>query len=389
MIFETFSWINVLYVLLTTHITILTVTIYLHRCVAHRSLTLVKPLEHFFRFWCWINTGQGPQEWAAVHRKHHAFCEKEEDPHSPRHKGFWKVMIFGVDLYRKEAKNPETIEKYGKFTPDDWIENNLYKKYSSAGLIALAFFNVALFGVHGIWMYLLQILWIPFWAAGIVNGLAHFKGYRNFNTQDDSTNISPWGIIIGGEELHNNHHAYPTSAKMSMQWYEFDIGWFWINLFSKLGLAKVNKVVKLPVLDKTQKEFHDQSLDIVLANRHFVWKMFKSKTKSEVNKELTAMRQQDALLKKYSLKQLKNIFYEVSNNLSESQLIVLARVLTNDLLKKVYEFKESLAKMWNDRQSNYVQLKEALHNFKDSAYSSGNQSIKEFSQSLVWLKTAS
>jgi stearoyl-CoA desaturase (delta-9 desaturase) len=388
MIFENFSWVHIIYLLLTTHITILTVTIYLHRSVAHRSVTLAKPIEHFFRFWCWITTGQTPQEWAAVHRKHHAFCEQEQDPHSPRHYGFWTVLFQGVTLYRNESKNPETIEKYGKFTPNDWIENKLYKKYTSAGLVSLAFINVFLFGMHGIWIYLLQILWIPFWAAGIINGLAHVKGYRNFNTEDDSTNILPWGIIIGGEELHNNHHAYPTSAKLSMQWYEFDIGWFWINLLSKLGLAKVNKVVRLPVLDKTQKEFHDKSLDLVLANRHFVWKLFKSKTSSEVKSQLMAMRNEDILLKKYSIKQLKNIFYEVATNLSESQTVILTRLLTNEILKKVYEVKEALSKMWSDRQSNYAQLKEALHALKEKAYHSGNQSIQDFSLSLVWLKAS-
>lgn len=386
MLFSDFSWINILYLLITTHITILTVTIYLHRSVAHRSLTLAKPLEHFFRFWCWVTTGQGSQEWAAVHRKHHAFCEKEEDPHSPKHYGIWTVLFKGLKLYREETKNPQTIEKYGKFTPNDWLENNIYKKYTWLGLLSLLALNIILFGLHGLWMYLIQILWIPFWAAGVINGLAHFKGYRNFNTQDDSTNIFPWGIIIGGEELHNNHHAYPTSAKLSMQWYEFDIGWVWINLFSKIGLAKINKVIKLPKLDKKQKEFHAQSLDVILANKYFVWKLFKSKTKNEVKEQLISIRTSEQILKKYSIRQLKYIFYETSNGLSESQTVVLAILLKNDILKKMHEFKELLAKIWNDRQSNYQQLKDLLNNFKEKAYESGNHSLKEFTQNLVWLR---
>lgn len=388
MIFSDFSWINILYLLITTHITILTVTIYLHRCLAHRSLTLIKPLEHFFRFWCWLTTGQGSQEWAAVHRKHHAFCEQEEDPHSPKHHGIWTVLFQGLKLYKQETKNPQTIEKYGKFTPNDWIENNIYKKYTWLGLSSLLALDICLFGLHGLWMYLIQILWIPFWAAGVINGLAHFKGYRNFNTQDNSANIFPLGIIIGGEELHNNHHAYPTSAKLSMQWYEFDIGWMWINLFSKLGLAKINKIIKLPKLDKNQKDFHAQSLDLILANKYFVWKLFKSKTKNEVKKQLLSIKTSEIILKKYSIKQLKNIFYETSNSLSESQAFVLAILLKNDILKKMYEFKESLAKIWNDRQSNYQQLKDFLHNFKEKAYESGSQSLKEFTQNLIWIKAS-
>lgn len=388
MLFHQFSWIHIVYLLLTTHITILTVTIYLHRCVAHRSLTLHKSVEHLFRFWCWTMTGQSPQQWAAVHRKHHAFCEKEEDPHSPRHYGFWTVLFKGLQLYRNESNNPETIAKYGKFTPNDWIENNIYKKYTWLGLIMLAIFNVVLFGFHGIWLYALQLLWIPFWAAGIINGLAHFKGYRNFNTQDDSTNIFPWGIVIGGEELHNNHHAYPTSAKLSMQWYEFDIGWFWITILSKLKLAKVNKVVKLPVIDKTQDEFHENSLDLLLANRHYIWKLFKTKTKNEVKEQLVSMRSQDKFLKKYSIKELKVVFYDASNNLSELQTIILSKLLANDILKKLHDFKELLAKLWNDRQSNYAQLKEYLHGLKERAYESGNHSIQEFSHTLVRLRSS-
>lgn len=388
MIFSDFSWVHIAYLLLTTHITILTVTIYLHRCVAHRSLTLHKSVEHIFRFWCWITTGQSPQQWAAVHRKHHAFCEKPEDPHSPRHYGIWMVLFRGLKLYRKEATNPETIAKYGKFTPDDWIENNLYKKHAWLGLIMLAVFNIILFGFHGVWLYALQLLWIPFWAAGVINGLAHFKGYRNFNTEDDSRNIFPLGLIIGGEELHNNHHAYPTSAKLSMQWYEFDIGWFWISLLSKLKLAKVNKVIKLPVFDKTQKELHEQSLDVLLANRYFVWTLFKSKTNNEVKEQLVNMRHNDVELRKYSIKELKNIFYNAAEVLNPNQLLILAKLLKNEVLKKLYDFKESLAKLWSDRQANYQQLKDFLHNLIDKAYKSGNKSIEEFSQILVSLKAA-
>ena len=264
--FSEFSWWHIAYLLITTHITIVTVTVYLHRGLAHRSLIVAKPLEHFFRFWCWITTGQNPTEWAAVHRKHHAFCEKIGDPHSPKIFGFWTVLFKGVVLYKKEANNPETIKRYGHMPPNDRIAQ-FYAKYSKSGMTVLGILQVLLFGWHGLWILALQLIWIPFWAAGVINGLGHFKGYRNFKTTDTSTNISPWGIIIGGEELHNNHHAYPTSAKLSFKWYEFDIGWGWIKFFEFLGLLSINKVAFLPQIQENQETF---CLDTILANKYNV-----------------------------------------------------------------------------------------------------------------------
>lgn len=353
MLFNDFTWWSVFYVLLTTHITILTVTIYLHRCVAHRSLSVVKPVEHFFRFWCWMTTGQNAQEWAAVHRKHHAFCEKEQDPHSPRVYGVWTVLFKGVLLYKKESKNPETIEKYGKLTPNDWMEKNVYKKHSFIGLISLAIINILLFGYHGIWVYFLQIVWIPFWAAGVINGLAHFKGYRNFNTSDDSTNIFPWGIIIGGEELHNNHHAYPASAKLSMKWYEFDIGWVWIQLLSKLKLAKVNKIYQLPIYDKGNDSIGQNSLDVFVGHRYLVWSMFKKHTGLDVKGQIKTMKDKHIEFKNHSIKKLKYIFYEFSENLNQLEKQLLEKLLQNETLKKYHDLKESLWNLWNNRQSSY------------------------------------
>ncbi|RPI41117.1 MAG: acyl-CoA desaturase, partial [Betaproteobacteria bacterium] len=220
-------WGYVVVVLATTHVTIASVTIFLHRHQAHRALELHPVASHFFRFWLWLTTGMVTKEWAAIHRKHHAKCETAEDPHSPIIYGIRKVLLEGTELYRAESKNRETMERYGHGTPDDWLERNLYSKYSARGIVVLLVLNLVLFGPIGATMWAVQMLWIPFFAAGVINGLGHYWGYRNFQSADTSTNIVPWGILIGGEELHNNHHAYATSAKLSNKWYEFDIGWLY------------------------------------------------------------------------------------------------------------------------------------------------------------------
>ena len=239
--------ITLLYILFTTHLTILSVTLFLHRAQSHGSLEIGKALSHFFRFWLWFTTGQITKEWVSIHRKHHAKCETEEDPHSPKIKGVWNILFKGVYYYRQEAKNEETMNKYGHKTPNDWLEKNIYTKHNFVGVLLLLALNVTLsyfyfhHVVYGIIAYLCQILWIPFWAAGVVNGVGHNNGYRNFETNDNSTNISPIGIVIGGEELHNNHHAYPTSAKFSIKKFEFDLGWQYIRLFSSLKLLTIKK----------------------------------------------------------------------------------------------------------------------------------------------------
>ena len=217
--------------LVLTHITIASVTIFLHRCQAHRALELGAIPSHFFRFWLWLTTGMITREWAAIHRKHHAKCETEEDPHSPQILGINRVLWGGVFLYVKESRIPETMERYGHGTPDDWIERHLYTPHERIGVTLMALINIALFGlVPGVLVWLVQMIWIPFWAAGVINGLGHYVGYRTFQSKDASTNLVPWGILIGGEELHNNHHAYATSARLSNRWFEFDIGWFYIRI---------------------------------------------------------------------------------------------------------------------------------------------------------------
>ena len=228
----------VLFTLICTHITILCVTLFLHRSQAHRSVTFHPVVRHLMRFWLWLTTGMITKQWVAVHRKHHVFSDKEGDPHSPHVFGFWTVMAKGFLLYSKAAKDKEMVEQYGKGTPDDWIEQ-LYTNFNFLGILIMLWIDIQLFGTIGIIAWGVQMLWIPFWAAGVINGIAHYVGYRNGTTRDDSRNISCWGILIGGEELHNNHHLSPGSARLSRNWFEFDIGWFWIRLLSFVGLAKI------------------------------------------------------------------------------------------------------------------------------------------------------
>ncbi len=260
--------------LLFTHITIAGVTIYLHRCQAHRALDLHPVVSHFFRFWLWLSTGMLTREWASIHRKHHAKCEGPEDPHSPIRFGLRKVLLEGAELYRTEAANRETGEKYGHGTPDDWIERNLYTRFPIGGILLMLAIDVALFGVIGVSVFGVQMLWIPVLAAGVINGMGHARGYRNFECPDASTNIVPWGILIGGEELHNNHHAFPTSARLSNKWYEFDIGWLYIRLLSMAGLARVKKIAPTPKLTSARTSIDLDAVQALIAHRYDVMQQF-------------------------------------------------------------------------------------------------------------------
>ena len=236
-----------LYLLVVTQLTILSVTLYLHRSQAHRGVDFHPLIAHFFRFWAWLTTAMVTKQWVAVHRKHHAKVETEDDPHSPMVFGIKRVFWQGVELYRVAASDKAIEEKYGRGTPDDWIERHVYARYSDMGPTLLALISIALFGFWGLAIWAIQMLWIPFWAAGFVNGLGHYWGYRNFESADTSTNLSPWGLWIGGEELHNNHHAFPSSAKFALRKFEIDIGWVVIRGLQALRLAKVLRVA--PSLD--------------------------------------------------------------------------------------------------------------------------------------------
>lgn len=371
---------HILYVLLTTHITIAFVTIYLHRAQSHRSLKVSPVLDKVCRLWLWFFTGQVTTEWVAVHRKHHAKCETAEDPHSPRQKGLWTVLLKGVWLYKQEAKNPETLAKYTLGCPKDKLEA-WFMKYSWAGLIALLALDVALFSYHGLWIYLVQILWIPFWAAGVVNGVGHFFGYRTFETKDASTNMSPWGIIIGGEELHNNHHAYPTSAKLSMRSFEFDIGWVYIKMFEKLGLVSDIKVSQIPVAEPLSvKPLSPQGQPIVLAadkqvlsffqHQYYYKKLFDKSLKSVIKNEIALIQEK---LKNvgvsYSKRKLYKIFHTQQSNLCHTQKESLSHMLAHsERLQQIYALKSQLLQLWENKKLQLEEAKKHLREWLEAAH---------------------
>jgi stearoyl-CoA desaturase (delta-9 desaturase) len=257
-----------------THVTIASVTIFLHRHQAHRGLTLHPAVSHFFRLWLWLTTGMVTREWVAIHRKHHARCETAEDPHSPQVYGIWRLIFGGVGLYRTEALREETIQAYGRGTPDDWIERHLYGRYRYVGVLTMLAIDLLLFGWAGLAIYAVQMIWIPFWAAGVINGVGHYWGYRNFETQDASRNIAPLGILIGGEEFHNNHHAYGSSAKFSSKWWELDIGWLYIRALELLGLASVKKVAPRASFSRASATVDLDTLRAVVTNRFYVLKLY-------------------------------------------------------------------------------------------------------------------
>jgi stearoyl-CoA desaturase (delta-9 desaturase) len=289
-------WQLVLVTLAMTHITIVSVTVFLHRHQAHRALDLHPLPSHFFRFWLWLTTGQVTREWAAIHRKHHARCEQAEDPHSPHVFGIRKVLFEGAELYRTESKNQETLARFGHGTPDDWIERHLYTRFSWQGVGLMLIIDLALFGVAGLTVWAVQMAWIPVTAAGIINGAAHYWGYRNFEAPDASTNISPWGILIGGEELHNNHHTYPTSAKLSVKPYEFDIGWMYIRLMQSVGLASIKKRPPKLAFGDIRPVADEKTLEAVIANRYEVMAGYARRMRAVVRQEMDTLkaRQVDA-----------------------------------------------------------------------------------------------
>ncbi len=260
--------------LLLTHITIVSVTIFLHRQQAHRALTLHPAVSHFFRFWLWLTTATVTKEWVAVHRKHHAKCETPEDPHSPQTRGIAAVLFGGLGLYRAECRNAETVERYGKGTPDDVIEMSLYSSSPNLGLLLMLSIDLLLFGWAGVVVWAVQMLWIPFWAAGVINGIGHYWGYRNFETGDASRNIVPFGILVGGEELHNNHHAYRQSAKLSNKWWEIDLGWIYIRLLEIVGLASVKRSAPTTEFLPAKNTVDSETVAAVLRNRFHVLKLY-------------------------------------------------------------------------------------------------------------------
>jgi len=381
-LFELSAWQMVVYTLVVTHITIASVTIYLHRHQAHRALELHSIVSHFFRFWLWLTTGQVTKEWAAVHRKHHAKCETVDDPHSPVTHGIKKVLLEGAELYRAETKNLETLEKYGHGCPDDWIERKLYTGLSWLGVSALLPLNVALFGVAGVAIWAVQMLWIPITAAGIINGIGHYWGYRNYDCNDAATNVVPWGILIGGEELHNNHHTFATSAKLSNKWYEFDIGWGYIRTLEMVGLAKVKKVAPKPRLAKDKAQADFDTLQSVITNRYHVMARYAQSVKRTFREEVAHLQGQAALEKRF-LKTSRKLLQREPAKLDMPQQAQLTRLFEHSkALETMHEMRVELGAIWERSHSTRDQLLHQLQDWCARAEASGIKALEEFSMSL-------
>lgn len=373
-------WGGLLIILVTTHITILSVTIYLHRCQAHRALDLHPLVSHFFRFWLWLTTGQKTSEWVAVHRKHHARTELKEDPHSPYIHGINKVLWQGAELYRDAAADPGIVSEYGHGVPNDWIERKFYAKYSYLGVSLLLIAFVILFGPIGLTFWAIQMAWIPFLAAGVINGAGHYWGYRNFESQDGSTNLTNIGVLIGGEELHNNHHAYPSSAKFSSHWWEFDIGWMVIRLLSLIGLANIKKVAPKPVLGNGKDTLELDAVRAMVTSRlHIMADYAKQVTlpvlKSEMSRADTNYRA--------CLKQIRKTLIGERSRISTPQLENLNKILHDNLqLKTVYEYQQRLKELWTRQYKSNESIRKELILWCQEAEKTGIRVLAEFAQSL-------
>lgn len=376
------GWQIVIYTLVMTHITIVGVTLYLHRCQAHRALELHAIPSHFFRLWLWMTTGMVTKQWAAIHRKHHAKCETEEDPHSPQTRGIKKVMWEGAELYRAESKNDETMEKFGHGTPDDWLEHNVYSKYSWQGVGLMLIIDVLLFGAIGLTIWAVQMAWIPFWAAGVVNGLGHFWGYRNYDCVDASTNLFPIGILIGGEEMHNNHHTFGTSAKFSAKWYEFDVGWMYIRILETFGLAKVKKVLPVPKFDSKKAVIDFDTLQSVIANRYDVTAKYARSLKTAWKDELDHLIEK-AKLEGSFLKSTKKLLQREPGRLEDGQKQQLSELFAHSkALQTMHEMRIELSAIWERSHSTREQLLQQLQDWCARAEASGVKALRDFALRL-------
>ena len=378
-------WQVLLFTLVVTHVTILSVTIFLHRSQAHRALDLHPLPAHFFRFWLWMTTGMVTKQWVAIHRKHHAKCETEEDPHSPQTRGIKTVLLQGAELYRAEAKVQETLKKYGHNTPDDWIERNLYTRHSALGVSLMLIIDMALFGALGLSVWAIQMLWIPINAAGIINGIGHYWGYRNFEANDASTNVAPWGLVIGGEELHNNHHTYPTSAKFSVKPFEFDIGWGYIRALEMLGLAKVRKTAPQLKLGPVKPVADGKTLEAVIANRYEVMARYAKELKRACAAELEHLKAQGAqnTAKWAELRVTKRWLHRDDDKIPSAVKLQMARALSSSpALAKLVTMREELRQLWTRTNVSAEQLVLDLQAWCHRAEESGITALQEFSRKL-------
>lgn len=376
-------WGYIVATLILTHITIASVTIFLHRHQAHRALDLHPVVSHFFRFWLWLTTGMVTKEWAAIHRKHHAKCETAEDPHSPQVLGIKKVLSEGSELYRAEAKNQETLNKYGHGTPDDWIERNLYTRHSGKGIVVMLLTNILLFGPIGITIWAIQMAWIPITAAGIINGIGHYWGYRNYECADASTNIVPWGILIGGEELHNNHHTFGSSAKLSSKWWEFDIGWMYIRLLETVGLARVKKIPPELTYDKAKDHIDLDTVRAVIANRFLLMSQFAREVLKQVHREELRNADRADKTQLTLLKRARRLMVREPRLLDDTARSHLRKALEqHQRLETVYAMKQKLADIWQRSAATQEHLIHALQDWCREAEATGIERLRVFAAKL-------
>ena len=371
----------VLYTLLTTHVTIIAVTVYLHRSQAHRALDVHPALAHGFRFWLWVSTGMSTRQWVAVHRKHHARCETADDPHSPVVKGIGEVLLRGAELYRAEAANAQTLERYGHGAPDDWLERRVYSRLAWQGVGAMLVFDVLLFGAVGATVWAVQMLWIPIWAAGVVNGIGHWWGYRNFSSRDASHNVVPWGLIIGGEELHNNHHTFPTSAKLSIKWWEFDLGWAYIRLFCLLGLARVRKLPPKVRLGALRPQVDPALLQTVIANRYDLMARYARELRRALRAEVRRVRAAGGARDQLqALRVARRLVGREPDTLdASSRAVIDAAAQGNAVLSTLLRMRDELSRVWEHSSASAEQLRQQLQDWCHRAEHSGIAALQGLS----------
>ncbi len=374
-------WQIILFTLLTTHVTIAAVTIYLHRAMSHRALELHPIASHFFRGWLWVGTGMKTADFVSVHRKHHAKCETEEDPHSPQTRGLKALLLTGTELYRTEAANPETHAKYSNGCPTDWVERNVYSRFTWQGVGIMMILDLALFGFAGLAVWAVQMAWIPVMATGVINGIGHYWGYRNFESPDAATNVVPWGILIGGEELHNNHHTYATSAKFSVKPFEFDIGWQYIKALRALGLATVRKVPPKLVLGSAPTLATDRTLEALVANRYEVMAAYARDVKAACRAEIETLKakQADLSMMKVAKKWLPRDDEKVP---AHARAQLAAARAAAPALDKMITMREELRQLWSNTSKSRDQLVADLAAWCKRAEESQIAALQQFSLRL-------
>jgi fatty-acid desaturase len=382
------SWVELLLITLgLTHVTIVSVTVYLHRYSAHRSLDLHPAVQHFFRFWLWITTGMNTRAWTAIHRKHHARCETEADPHSPQVLGIGKVLGEGAELYAAEAGNGETLEQYGAGCPDDWMERNVYSRFQNQGIYVMMAINLLCFGPIGLTVWAIQMIWIPLFAAGVINGVGHYWGYRNFECADASRNILPWGVLIGGEELHNNHHTYPNSAKLSVRGFEFDVGWFWIRVLETLRLAKVKRTAPVPKYESDKTQVDLDTLRAIAQNRFQVMARYRREVILPVFRE---EKKKASEATQRAIGRARSVFWRNERLIGEREQRRLERARAHsERLEAIYQYRLRLQQIWSRTSQNSTEMVDALKQWCRDAEQSGIDALEHFAQQLRAYTTGS